>query len=132
RTIVNSCLDGTKVKFADAGTTFVQWQLRFQNLTDGELSTLQQFFMTAEGRLNAFTFLDPTSNLLFWSNEPNQSVWEKGVGLQLFPDIQDPVGGSSANRIVNSSSSDLAIQQTLSAPGWLCYCFSVYARDPAS
>jgi hypothetical protein len=132
RTIVNSCLDGTNIKFVDAGANFVQWQFGFQDLTDSELSNLQQFFNVAEGRLNSFTFLDPTGNLLLWSDELDHSVWEKNGALQLFSDIQDPFGGTSASRIVNSSSSDLAIQQTLNLPGWFCYCFSIYARSPAT
>jgi hypothetical protein len=132
RTIINSCLDGTKIKFVDAGAHSVQWQLRFHNLTDGELNTLQQFFTIAEGRLKSFTFLDPTSNLLLWSDGFDHSVWEKDGTLQLFSDIEDPSGGASASRIVNSSTSDLSIQQTLNVPGWFCYSFSVYARDPST
>ena len=128
RTIVNRVPDGRSIKYSDTGATSLEWQLAFQNLNDAEIDTLQQFFSACEGQLNAFTFLNPVGNLLAWSEELDQSVWERSTLLQLSPGVPDPNGGSVATRITNPTISDLTLQQAINAPGWFSYCFSTYVR----
>src|SRR5690242_3894854 len=132
RTIVNALTDGHTVVFADPGAALWQWQLTYQNLADTEIADLQQFFATCEGPLNAFTFLDPLSNLLTWSEALTQPVWEASSLLQFTPDILDSTGGTAATRIVNPTATDLTLQQTINAPGWFSYCLSVYVRGQSS
>lgn len=129
RTIINQLADGHTVKFADAGGEQAAWQLTYQDLTDSEIATLQQFFLACEGQLNGFTFLDPLGNLLAWSEALNQPVWQASTLLQLTSGIDDPKGGTGATRIVNPTGSDLGLQQTVNAPGGLVYCFSAYVRS---
>src|ERR1017187_129785 len=81
RTLVNTAADGTVVKLADAGAETVEWQLQYAALSDAELAALLQFFAAAEGTLNNFTFVDPTANLLAWSNDLSNVVWETGPFL---------------------------------------------------
>jgi hypothetical protein len=128
RTIVNLLPDGHAVKYADSGAAISQWQLAYQSLTDSELDTLQQFFVTCEGQLIAFTLLDPLGNLLAWSEALNQPAWEASTLLQMTVGISDPTGGTSATRITNPTGADLTLQQTINAPGWFTYCFSLYVR----
>src|SRR5712692_4602614 len=128
RTVVNPLPDGHRVKFSDTGAALLEWQLAFQDLADAELDGLQQFFSACEGQLNAFTFLDPLGNLLTWSEALNQPVWEESTLLQMTAGITDPTGGSAATRITNPTGSDLTLQQTINAPGWFSYCFSLYVR----
>ena len=132
RTIVNTLTDGHMVKLADTGATLSQWQLMYQNLGDAEIDILQQFFATCEGQLNAFTFLDPLSNLLAWSETLNQGVWEASTLLQMTAGIADPTGGTAATRLTNPTGADLTLQQTINAPGWFSYCFSLYVRSQGS
>jgi hypothetical protein len=129
RTVINQLPDGHTVRFADAGAEQVEWQLTFQDLADSEIASLQQFFTTCEGQLNGFTFLDPLDNLLAWSEALSQPTWEASALLQLAAGIDDPNGGTSATRVVNPTGSDLSVQQSLSAPGALVYCFSAYVRS---
>jgi hypothetical protein len=129
RTIVNQLLDGRTVKLADSGATLLEWQLAFQNLADAEIATLQQFFASCEGQLNAFTFTDSLGNLLAWSELLTQPSWQASTLLQLSSGIADPNGGTAATRIANPTSSDLAFEQAVSAPGWFTYCFSLYAKS---
>src|ERR1035437_9312192 len=75
RTVVNTMADGSTIKLADPGATATEWQLNYSGLTDGELAVLQQFFRDAEGRLQGFTFLDPTANLLAWSDHLENVAW---------------------------------------------------------
>src|SRR5579864_6487218 len=128
RTIINQLADGHTVKFADAGAEQVAWQLTFQDLTDSEIGNLQQFFSSCEGELNAFTFLDPLGNLLAWSEDLSQAVWEVGALLQVSSGIDDPNGGTNASRVTNPTGSSLTVQQTLNVPGWFAYSFSLYVR----
>ena len=132
RTIVNALTDGHTVTLADAGAALSQWQLTYQNLADAEIATLQQFFATCEGRLTAFTFLDPLANLLTWSEALVEAAWETSTLLQLTAGMADPLGGSAATRLTNPTGADLTLQQTINAPGWFTYCFSLYVRSLGS
>src|SRR5664279_3315904 len=78
RNIVNTTQDGSSVKLADPGAETVEWQLNYTGLSDAELADLQQFCLAAEGSLNSFSFVDPTANLLAWSNDLNNAVWNAG------------------------------------------------------
>jgi hypothetical protein len=132
RTIFNALPDGHTVTLADAGAALSQWQLTYQNLADAELDILQQFFATCEGQLTAFTFLDPLANLLAWSEALDQAVWEASTLLQMTAGIADPTGGSAATRLINPTGADLTLQQTINAPGWFTYCFSLDVRSQSS
>jgi len=129
---VNRSPDGTTIKYSDGGASLLEWQLAFQNLNDGEIDALEQFFAACEGRLHAFTFLNPIGNLLAWSEDLGQPVWETSTLLQLSAGVSDPNGGLTATRITNPTGSDLTLQQTVSAPGWFSYCFSVYVRGQSA
>jgi len=128
RTILNQLSDGSTVKFADTGAELVQWQLAYQDLTDSEIANLQQFFAACEGQLTSFTFLDPMENLLTWSEDLTQPVWESSTLLQRTAGIDDPNGGSSATRITNPTAADINVEQNVNAPGGLVYSLSVYVR----
>jgi len=129
RTITNALPDGSVVKYADPGAPFVQWNLQFQELADSEIALLQQFFATCEGQLNPFTFTDPLGNLLLWSEDLTQPAWQASTLLQIVTGAADPNGGTSATQITNPTAADLTVQQTISAPGWYSYAFSVYVQS---
>ena len=132
RTIINDCPDGRRIKLADPGGASVRWQLDFQELTDGELSSIQQFFQSTEGRLNGFSLLDPTGNLIAWSEKLDQPVWLRTSALTIESNIPDPAGSTRAARITNASGAALTLQQTLNAPGWFSYCLSAFGRSDQS
>jgi hypothetical protein len=132
RTIVNTAADGTAVKLADPGAETVEWQLNYVGLSDVELAALLQFYSAAEGTLNSFTFLDPTANLLAWSNDLSNAVWNNGPLLTNTAGNADPAGGNNAWHAVNAGAGAQDLTQTLStAPGGYVYCFSVYAKSAA-
>lgn len=129
RSIVNACLDGSAIKVADVGGSATEWQLQLTDLDDAELQAIQQFFSDIEGRLNTFTFLDPTDNLFTWSETLEKNVWQKNALLRLESGVADPHGSTRATRIANTAASELSIQQDVNVPAWFRYCFSVYARS---
>ena len=128
RTVVNQAADGTSIKLGDPAGEVTEWRLDYAGLSDGEVAALQQFFIATEGSLQGFTFLDPTANLMAWSNQLDNAVWNLETFLAATGEVTDPVGGTRAWRLSNSGAGAQSICQTLSAPGGYMYCFSAYAR----
>jgi hypothetical protein len=132
RTVVNAAVDGSSIKLADASGAVTEWALTYTGLSDAELGALEQFFASAQGTLNGFTFLDPAANLLAWSGALSQAAWALGPQLSVAGGIADPAGGSGAWRLTNAGAAPQAISQTLPAPGGYTYCLSAYVCAQAA
>src|ERR1051326_2414008 len=117
RTVLNRAADGRAIKWADPAGEITEWALHYSELNDDEAKALEDFFFAAEGTLQEFTFLDPTANLLAWSDKLEESVWLKGPLLTV-----------SGGRLSNSGAGPQTISQTLAAPSGFLYCFSAYVR----
>ena len=129
RTITNQLPSGCVIPMPDPGWRKVQWQLRYSNLTDAERGALETLFEAAEGQLNTFTFLDPTANLLSWSEDWTQAVWTADPLLQIRTGVADPLGGACAVQLTNTAQTAQQILQQTMAPSACLYCFSVYLRS---
>jgi len=129
RTLINRAADGRTVKLADPGGGFTEWQLRYSGLIDAEAAALLEFFEKAEGTLQSFTFLDPISNLLAWSETLGEAVWARGPLLSIEDGVEDTGGRTRAARLRNSGGGAQGISQTLAAPGDHLYCWSAYVRS---
>src|ERR1700693_856221 len=128
RTVKNMAAEGSSIKLADPNGAITEWQLRYDGLSDAELSNLQQFFAAAEGSLNGFTFLDPAGNLLAWSEDLTNAVWEPGPLLASGGSVADPLGGSRAFHLTNSGEGAQSMTQTLNVPAGYIYSLSVYVQ----
>jgi hypothetical protein len=122
RTVVNEAADGVQVKLADAAAAAVEWDLEFSALSDAERAALESLHAAVEGRLGTFTFLDPTDNLLCWSEKLDETVWARNTLLTV-----EEMSGFW--RITNTGAGALAISQTINAPGWFTYAFGMQARS---
>lgn len=131
RTVTNILADGSDIREEDAGAAQVLWDLSYAHLTSAELASIQQLFDSVEGRLETFTFLDPTDNLLNWSEDFTHSAWTADPLLQISGGIQDGFGSMRAFQLTNSAQAAQRIGQTIAAPGWFQYCFSAYLRSDA-
>jgi len=129
RTVRSGSPDGHAFKLLDPGGASIEWELTFQTMSNEERIQLESFFGTVEGKLEEFTFLDPTDNLLLWSEDLTATAWTRGPLLTLTGGVADPDGGSNATRISNSGAALQTVQQTISGPGWFQYCCSLYARS---
>jgi hypothetical protein len=129
RTVVNTAADGSRVTYADPAGGTLEWQLAYAGLSDAELAELQAFHATAEGSLNAFTFVDPTANLLSWSEDLSNAVWTLAPLLTVSGGVADPFGGTAGWQAANAGAGPQSITQTLSAPAGYLYCFSVYLQS---
>jgi hypothetical protein len=132
RTIVNQSVQDYEIKLADPGAATTEWQISFAELNDQELAALEVLFEVTEGRLTPFTFVDPTDNLLAWSDEQKQPIWQADPLLTLTANIADPLGGTGGFQVSNAGLAMQILQQSIAAPASLAYCLSVYARSDQS
>lgn len=123
RTIVNRSADGRVICVADPGGETTEWQLRYSELSDSELSTLETFFASAEGMLNSFTFLDPESNLLAYSGTLDNAAWMAGPALKVTPQ-------QGYYTLQNTGAAVQSLTQTPgAAPAGYTYCLSTEVRS---
>lgn len=132
RTVVNESWQGYQVKLADAAAAITDWHLSFEEMSDQELAALEALFQAVEGKLTPFTFLDPADNLLAWSEQQTQPVWQADPLLAVTGGMADPLGGTSAYQVSNPTAATLMLQQSINAPASLDYCLSLYARSDES
>ena len=131
RTAVNVLGDGREVKYTDAAGAGVHWDLRLNDLTSGELAEVLALHEAVEGRLQAFTLLDPASNLLTWSEDFTRVEWLKDPLLTLTGGMADPHGGTSATGVSNAGQASQSMHQSVDGPGGFAYSFSVWGRSVA-
>jgi hypothetical protein len=58
-------MDGREQRFLAYGLPLHRWQLRLDLLDEGELSTLEDFFASEEGRSGSFSFTDPWDGTVY-------------------------------------------------------------------
>jgi hypothetical protein len=131
RTISNQLASGFTIRMPDTGYQKVQWRLQYSSLTDAERSAIESLFEASEGQLNTFTFLDPTDNLLTWSEDWTQAVWTADPLLQVIGGVPDALGGADAMQLTNTAQTTQQIIQSTSAPSSFLYCYSLYVRSSA-
>jgi hypothetical protein len=106
-----------------------RYTLNLKNLTDAEVSTLETFFASQNGRFGQFAYIDPTGNLLQYSDDYTQAPWTKActVGASL----ADPAGGTAATVLSGDGSGNSSLTQVVTidptVTGSLA-CFSVYLK----
>jgi hypothetical protein len=127
RSVQSAMEDGTIIALADSSATYLRWMIVLRDLSDQEAKSLTDFFAATQGNLQPFLFLDPTTNLLVWSEDFSQSAWET-AGITFDQAVADPCGGSSAARAHNQSAATLSVAQQSQIPGSVQTCFSVYLR----
>jgi hypothetical protein len=130
RTIKNILADGSMLVAQDPGAGQLIWTLSYVALDPTDMSALQAHFEACGGPFRAFTFLDPTDNLLTYSADLTAPSWLTPAGVTIETGIPDPFGGSAAFHVTNGGSATQQIIQTLpAAPVNFQYCFSVYAAS---
>ena len=129
RTIKNILADGSMRVLADRGAGQLSWSFSYRELPTVDVNALQAHFEACMGPLRAFTFLDPTDNLLTHSADLTASSWITPAGVTVKSGLLDPMGGSAAFQVTNGGSATQEIVQTLPAPVNYQYCFSVYAAS---
>lgn len=112
------------------GPALRRWVLRFEDLTDGEAEALASFYESCEGGWRSFSFADPMTNLLRWSEDLGNNVWGKSAGLTItgFPGS----GGEPAEfQLVNPNATAGQVWQDLDLAPGVAVCFSCEVRGGA-
>ena len=130
RSVQSAMENGTIIALADRSATYLRWKIVLHDLSDQEAKSLTDFFAATQGSLQSFLFLDPTTNLLVWSEDFSQNAWET-AGVTFERTVADPFGGSNAARADNRSAATLNVAQQSQIPGSVQTCFSVYLRANA-
>ena len=131
RTIKNLLADGSMIVYPDPGSSRLYWQLAFAELSGVEANALEAHFEACAGPVRAFTFIDPTGNMLVWSSDLNAAVWSKSGLVACVGGAADPAGTSSAFTVTNNATVSQDITQTLAVPANYHYCFSLYVKSAA-
>src|SRR5690348_1963307 len=126
RTVKNAMPGGQTIKAADPGAGCTKWSLRYADITDEERGSLEEFFRSVEGRLKPFVFVDPTANLIGWSERLDEAVWEKGLVLSLSK--TNVAAGVQSWLLENNGAGSQRFEQTVPAPAGLTYTFSALIR----
>lgn len=113
----------------DPGAARLLWELSYSDLAATDIAALQFLYSSCSGPLRAFTFIDPTGNMLGWSSDFTQQAWQISSQLKLSSGTQDPEGGRAAFTVTNLGQAPQQISQTLAVPASYQYSFSVYASS---
>ncbi len=130
RVIRNESTNGSEVELDDLPFEERRWELPLSELSDSEWQTLADLHAAVQGSRFGFTFLEPGANLLSWSEDFSQDVWEKAGGLTLTSGLADPFGGSSAWRL--SAGSAVSALQRMAAPAACRYVGSAWIKTGAA
>jgi hypothetical protein len=131
RAITNSLESGESIMLNDNGGGSIEWRLRYEELTDAEVTKLTGFFAASRGEAGSFGFVDPFANLLGWSEDLSKPDWQKGL-LTLTAGFGDPQGMLRASNVQNANAAEQSLSQTLAIPGEYTACFSAFVRSDSS
>ncbi len=72
-------LDGTEQRFREDASQLHRWTIQLDLLDEAELASLDQFFVTSQGRFGSFSFTDPWDGTVY----PNCSLLGDTFEFQL-------------------------------------------------
>jgi hypothetical protein len=80
-------LDGTEQRFRDSPSVLHQWTIQLDLLDEDELVTLDQFFLSNQGRFGSFSFTDPWDGTVY----PNCSLAADAFSFQLRAEMRGKI-----------------------------------------
>lgn len=131
RTVKNTLANGDLVLYEDLGAGQLIWNLEYAELSNVDLALLQSHFTACAGPYHAFTFLDPTGNLLNWSSDLTQPLWTPPPSFVIAAGAADPNGGLAGFNLTNNGQITQGIAQSLIVPAAYQYVLSIYIRSAA-
>lgn len=114
----NRLEDGTEYRSPEQVAPLYRWDFDVSGLSAAALQALEDQFVSTGGRYGSFIFLDALENLLQWSEDFSQAVWVKSepAAISIVRDLADPLGGSAAQQLTNTSATANAVTQFIAAP----------------
>lgn len=127
RSITNRFENGERCELSDPAAGRIEWSLTYKDLSSEEADSLSTFFRNARGAFATFAFVDPTANLLGWSEDFSRPDWDRQ--LLNATAVAGPVSGSLAARFANNAGATQSLCQSLALPGSYTTCFSAWLRS---
>jgi hypothetical protein len=131
RAIANVLESGEQIIVPDTTGGQVEWNLRYYDLSDAEVASLNNLFTASMGSWGSFIFIDPLANLLGFSEDLSQPGWQLGLLTQA-AGVNDPLGTQRASSVTNGASGLQPLSQSLGLSGDYVACFSVWVRADAA
>jgi len=131
RAITNTLESGETIRLGDVPGGWIEWRLRYEELSDAEVAKLTGLFEASRGEAGSFGFVDPFANLLGWSEDLSKPDWQKGL-LSAGGGFSDPLGTQRGWNVQNGNEAEQTLSQTLSLPGEYTTCFSAYVRSDSA
>jgi hypothetical protein len=129
RTIQNILPDGTLIQLPDPYASVASWQLNYTDLAEADMQAIQAHFQACVGSYHAFTFVDPTDNMLVSSADLTAPVWMNSGSLRIANGLADSQGGTQAFQLTNIGQASASLTQSLTVPANYQYCFSLYVSS---
>ena len=129
RSVKNILPDGRMILLPDPGAARLLWELSYSDLAATDIAALQFLYSACSGPLRAFTFIDPTENMLAWSSDFTQQGWQVSSQMKLAGGTEDPEGANTAFTVTNLGQAPQQISQSLAVPAGYQYSVSVYASS---
>jgi hypothetical protein len=129
RTVKNVLADGSMFLFPDPSGSHLIWELSYSELSEVDVQSLSAHFNACAGPLRAFTFIDPTDNILVSSTDLMASAWQTSPLFRTTSGITDPEGENGAFTITNNGQTPQELSQQLAIPSNYRYCLSAYVRS---
>src|SRR5437588_12948027 len=58
-------VDGTQQRYRDGATALLRWEIRLEELDEGELAAVEEFFAANQGAFGSFSFTDPQGGQVY-------------------------------------------------------------------
>jgi hypothetical protein len=129
RTVKNVLADGSMIVYSDPDGGRLIWELSYTDLSTADSEAIRAHFDACVGPFRAFTFIDPTENMLLWSADLRTSAWQNSSLIDVVPGAGDPEGGSTGFLLTNTGQSNQEISQEIIVPANFQYCLSLYAAS---
>lgn len=130
RAVRNRFAAGEEIDYGDALFETRRWELPLSDLEDIEWQAIRDLFEETGGRRLPFTFVEPGTNLLAWSENLDEDIWVKSSGLSVNEGQPDPVGGSAATSL--SAGGGWTVSQSIAAPASRAFAASAWLKCNAS
>jgi hypothetical protein len=105
----------------------IEWELRYEELTDAEAGMIESLFAESRGGLGSFCFIDPAANLLKDSFDLTSAAWQRDPMLVVTEQGREP-GLDRVFRVSNQGQAPQGVRQALGVPASYTYCMSCWAR----
>ncbi len=126
RTVKNVLPDGSMILYPDPNAARLVWQLSYTDLALVDMQAIQEHFNACLGPLHAFTFIDPTENMLISSSDLTNAAWQLPSSVTVSSGISDPEDGTGGFVVTNTGQGAQEISQSFQIPANWQYCFSAY------